>query len=239
MSPEPGAGPSLWVGRSGISPTEVKLSGAPAIVNKIVNNVANKPETCLFHDELPAGTVREAGMSFVPRRVVTATDSHGRSYFLLDGPAGNVSEQPGRGLTFHELWITDGPLASNEGTADAAAVPVEHHPPLGGSRIRIVEFLPDHQHVSGEAAADFAAIGADDRVIGDADDGRHRNDTVDYNIILSGEIYACTDAGELLLRPGDVLIQRGTKHTWHNRGDVPCIFASIMISAEPLRVQSA
>lgn len=173
-------------------------------------------------------------MSFAPRRIVTATDPQGRSYFLLDGPAGNVLDQPGRGLTFHELWITDGPLASNEGTVDAAAVPVEHHPPHGGSRIRIVEFLPDKQRVRGEAAADFAAVSASERVIGDADEGMHRNDTVDYNIILQGEIYARTDAGELLLRPGDVLVQRGTKHTWHNRGDVPCVFASIMISAEPL-----
>ncbi|HEX4297043.1 MAG TPA: cupin domain-containing protein [Devosia sp.] len=173
-------------------------------------------------------------MGFSPRRIVTATDPDGRSYFMIDGPAGNVLEQPGRGLTFHEMWITDGPLASNAGTADAAAVPVEHHPPHGGSRIRIVEFLPDTQRESGQAAADFAAVGASERVVGDVDDGMHRNDTVDYNIILRGEIHACTDAGELLLRAGDVLIQRGTKHTWRNRSDSPCIFASIMISAEPL-----
>ena len=55
------------------------------------------------------------------RRAVTATDSDGRSYFVLDGEAGAVLEQPGRGLVFHELWVTEGPLASNEGIDDAAA----------------------------------------------------------------------------------------------------------------------
>ena len=62
----------------------------------------------------------------------------------------------------------------------------------------------------------------------------HRNETVDYNIILKGEIHAKTDAGEVLLRAGDVLIQRGTAHTWHNRSAAPCVFASIMVSAGPL-----
>ena len=62
----------------------------------------------------------------------------------------------------------------------------------------------------------------------------HRNDTVDYNIVLSGEIHACTDAGEVLLRSGDVLIQRGTNHTWRNRGTETCVFAAVMVSAETL-----
>lgn len=178
-------------------------------------------------------------MSVSVRRVVTATNDVGQSYFLLDGPAGNVLEQPGRGLTFHELWVTDGPLANNEGVEDAAAGPVIHHPPNGGSRIRIVEFLPDEQRMAGQSGADFAAIDASNRLVGDtADDGMHRNDTVDYNIVLSGEIYARTDLGEVLLRAGDVLIQRGTNHTWHNRSSEPCVFASILVSAEPLRVHS-
>ncbi len=177
-------------------------------------------------------------MSFSARRVVTATDAVGASYFLIDGPAGNILDQPGRGLSFHELWMTDGPLASNEGMADAAAGPILHHPPHAGSRLRIVEFLPDEQQLAEHSQQDFATIGATDRLVGHADAGMHRNDTVDYNIIISGEIYAKTDAGEVLLHPGDVLIQRGTNHTWHNRGKVPCIFASVMISANPLGVRA-
>ena len=169
------------------------------------------------------------------RRVVTATAEDGTSYFMLDGPAGAVSNQMGRGLTFHELWVTEGPLASNLGSEDAAVRPVEHHPPPGGSLLRIVEFLPDEMQDLSRANEDFAAIGGSGlRVENAADASMHRNDTVDYNIILSGEIYAKTDAGERLLRPGDVLIQRGTSHTWHNRSAVPCVYASVMVSAEPV-----
>ena len=94
------------------------------------------------------------------RRVVTATDSDGRSYFLLDGEAGATLEQPGRGLVFHELWVTEGPLASNEGIDDAAAGPVEHHPPPAGTRIRVVEFHPDDRHDAEAVQADFEAIDA-------------------------------------------------------------------------------
>lgn len=169
------------------------------------------------------------------RRVVTATDEDGRSYFLSDGEAGAVLDQPGRGLTFHELWVTDGPRASNVGTADAGARPVEHHPPDGGTRFRIVEFLPDSEQEADRATQDFEKIKATQTLAGDEDDpSMHRNDTVDYNIVLSGQIYAKTHAGEVLLRPGDVLIQRGTTHTWHNRSAETCVFASIMVSAEPL-----
>ena len=169
------------------------------------------------------------------RRVVTANDDDGRSYFWIDGPAGSVLDQPGRGLTFHELWATDGPLASNEGGEDTGARPVEHHPTHGGTRFRIVEFLPDEAQQEALADADFAELNADDIRTDDGDDPTmHRNETVDYNIILRGEIYAKTDAGEVLLRAGDVLIQRGTAHTWHNRSGAPCVFASIMVSAEPL-----
>lgn len=174
------------------------------------------------------------------RRVVTATNEAGQSYFMVDGPAGNVSRQPGRGLVFHELWVTGGPLANNEGSLDSAAGPVEHHPPVGGSRVRIVEFMPDSQQNAALANDDFAAIGALTTLVGDQNDvSMHRNETVDYNIIIRGEIFAKTDLGELLLKPGDVLIQRGTSHTWHNRSNEPCVFASVMVSAAPLRGASA
>ncbi len=168
------------------------------------------------------------------RRVVTATGPHG-SYFMIDGPAAAVSDQMGRGLAFHELWVTDGPLASNEGTADAGARPVAHHPPDGGTLLRIVEFLPDEEQVADQADMDFDRIGGGNLRVGDeSDPSMHRNQTVDYNVVLSGEIFAKTDAGELLLRPGDVLVQRGTAHTWHNRSSEPCVFLSVMVSAHPL-----
>jgi mannose-6-phosphate isomerase-like protein (cupin superfamily) len=169
------------------------------------------------------------------KRVVTANTDDGRSYLLHDGPPEQIVEQPGRALTFFELWETDGPLASNVGTEDAGSRPVRHHPPQGGTRFRIVELLPDHQQQAEAVDTDFDNIDAPDiQVEGAKDPTMHRNETTDYNIILSGEVVAVTDEAETLLKAGDVLIQRGTAHTWHNRSNAPCVFASVMVSAAPL-----
>ncbi|MEP3278267.1 MAG: cupin domain-containing protein [Stappiaceae bacterium] len=173
-------------------------------------------------------------MAFSVKRVVTANDEFGKSYFLHNDVAQTVVVQPGRQLTFHELWETDGPLASNIGTEDTALRPISHHPPVGGTRFRIVELMPDKVENAGAVAEDFSLIEASDiQVKGAKDPTMHRNESVDYNIILSGEVVAVTDREETLLRAGDVLIQRGTAHTWHNRSQTPCVFASVMVSAEP------
>lgn len=168
------------------------------------------------------------------RRVVTTTNTDGKSEFLFDADSTSILEQPGRGLTFFELWETDGPEADLTSSEDAAERPIRHHPPKGGSRFRIVEFQPDEIQQPEIADKDFAALDASQIVVDDAEDASmHRNETVDYNIILQGEIYAVTDAGETLLKQGDVLVQRGTAHTWHNRSGKPCLFASVMVSASP------
>jgi hypothetical protein len=173
-------------------------------------------------------------MAHSVKRVVTANDKNGKSYFLFNGIADTVIEQPGRQLTFHELWESDGPLASNESTEDAAKRPISHHPPVGGTRFRIVELMPESESDAHSVADDFSRISAPDiQVEGSDDPTMHRNETVDYNIIISGEVVAVTDMDETVLRAGDVLIQRGTAHTWHNRSDATCIFASVMVSAEP------
>ena len=64
--------------------------------------------------------------------------------------------------------------------------------------------------------------------------GFHKTDTIDYAIVLSGEIYALMDEGEALLKAGDVLIQRGTNHAWSNRTEQPCCIAFVLIDAEPV-----
>ena len=68
-----------------------------------------------------------------------------------------------------------------------------------------------------------------------ADPMMHKTSTVDYIIVLKGEIYAVMETGEKLLRAGDVLIQRGTNHSWSVRGNEPCIVAAVLVSAEPLK----
>ena len=167
------------------------------------------------------------------RRVVTGHRQDGTSCFLSGDLAEAAVKQVGRGLRFFELWETDGPLASNEGLDDAGKRPFSHHPPAGGTRFRIVEFLPDSEHDEASVSGDFESMDVV-RQVESNDPTMHRNETVDYNIILSGEIFAVTEEGEMLLRPGDVIIQRGTAHTWRNRSGRPCVFASVMVSAEPL-----
>ena len=82
----------------------------------------------------------------------------------------------------------------------------------------------------------FEAIGAREALDPDASrhPGMHRTHSVDYAIVLSGEIWAVMDEGETLLRAGDVLIQRGTNHAWSNRSTVPCLVAFILVGATPL-----
>jgi quercetin dioxygenase-like cupin family protein len=64
--------------------------------------------------------------------------------------------------------------------------------------------------------------------------GMHKTATVDYAIVLSGEIYAVMDEGETRLRAGDTLVQRGTNHAWSNRSETPCLVAFILVSASPV-----
>jgi mannose-6-phosphate isomerase-like protein (cupin superfamily) len=172
------------------------------------------------------------------RRVLTGHDSAGRSTFIADGLAPNVKEMASMpGLALTDLWETSGAPANNDGHADAAARPVHLEPPKNGTIVRIVEFPPDAQWRNqltdgGEA---FKSIGA-----GHAQDKRssdpmmHRTSTVDYIIVLKGEIHAVMETGETLLRAGDILVQRGTNHSWSVRGNEPCIVAAVLVNAKPL-----
>jgi hypothetical protein len=172
------------------------------------------------------------------RRVVTGHDAEGRSTFIADGLAPNVKEMkptfPGLALT--DLWETKGAPASNAGDADAAARPVHLEPPKNGTIVRIVEFPPDNTRPQdSDSHAGFKAIGAShaqDRR--SADPMMHKTSTVDYIIVLKGEIYAVMETGEKLLRAGDVLIQRGTMHSWSVRTPEPCIIAAILVNAAPV-----
>jgi hypothetical protein len=171
------------------------------------------------------------------RRVVTGHDARGRSVIVSDGPSPHVLALPGRpdfGLT--NLWVTDATPASNEGQADAAARPVVLEPPPGGSILRVVEFPPDKAPGGFDRKAAFAAMGADHAMDPDASrhPGMHKTSTVDYAIVLAGEIWALMDVGETLLKAGDCLVQRGTNHAWSNRSDQPCLVAFILIAARPL-----
>jgi hypothetical protein len=170
------------------------------------------------------------------RRVVTGHDKDGKSIFIADGKAPNILEMasmPGVALT--DLWRTKTSPASNSGSRDAAAGKIKLEPPESGTILRIVEFPADDAwRKKADAKTAFASIGAGgapDHASGDP--MMHTTATVDYIIVLKGEIYAILDKGEKLLKQGDVLIQRGTNHSWSVRTKEPCVIAALLIGAKP------
>jgi len=171
------------------------------------------------------------------RRVVTGHDRDGKSIFIVDGKAPNILEMksmPGVALT--DLWRTKAAPASNSGNSDAAAGKIKLEPPENGTIVRIVEFPPDSTRPqSADGSAGFKAIGAghvqDKR---SSDPMMHKTSTVDYIIVLKGEIHAVMETGEKLLRAGDILVQRGTNHSWSVRSKEPCIVAAVLVSADPV-----
>ena len=172
------------------------------------------------------------------RRVVTGHNAQGRSVIASDGPSPHVLTLPGRpDFALTDLWVSDRAPASNAGSADAAKRRMSLEPPVTGTIFRIVEFPPDAAAGGGfDRAAAFRAMGASHAMDPDASrhPAMHRTDTVDYALVLSGEIWALMDEGETLLRAGDTLVQRGTNHAWSNRGDQPSLVAFILVSAAPL-----
>jgi mannose-6-phosphate isomerase-like protein (cupin superfamily) len=177
------------------------------------------------------------------RRIVTGHDDKGRSVVLSDAVSPHVLEnpvRPGRGLT--DLWRTDAVPASNAGDADAAARAVTLNPPEGGTVFRFFQINP----MSAEAdltpeererryAEAFSKMGAaDDRADTGRHPGMHKTQTVDYIVLLSGQVTLILDQGEVDLRPMDVVVQRGTAHAWENRGLEPAVLAGVLIAAEEL-----
>jgi naringenin degradation protein FdeH len=173
------------------------------------------------------------------RRIVTGHNARGRSVIVSDTPSPHtlsLIEEPALGLT--DLWVTSATPADNSGSADAAARPaITLEPPRGGTIFRVVEFPPDAATVGKldrtKLFEVMHASGAMDRE-GARHPGMHKTATVDYAIVLSGEIYAVMDEGETLMKAGDCLVQRGTNHAWSNRSQAPCLVAFVLVSANPL-----
>jgi mannose-6-phosphate isomerase-like protein (cupin superfamily) len=171
-----------------------------------------------------------------PRRVVTGHDEKGRAVVLIDGesPYTFFLEKAG-GLQLTEIWETRSAPADNAGGRDAADHERRIEPVGGGSVFRIIEYPPDSVRLKTLAPEFFRGMGA--RAADAATrrhPGMHKTDTIDYCVVLSGEIWAVLDDGEVLLRAGDCLVQRGTNHAWSNRSDEPCVIAFVLIAAKPV-----
>jgi mannose-6-phosphate isomerase-like protein (cupin superfamily) len=167
------------------------------------------------------------------RRIVTGHDATGKAIISLDGPAENVRVRAANGLTSTLLWAEDETPSDNSGDIDKADREIGVAPPDGGSVFRIVEFVPDDDSVSNEDMK--RELGLDPDSGGPVrHPGMHKTRSVDYAIVLSGEIDMLVDEDEVHLKAGDVIVQRGTNHAWANRGTEPCRIAFVLIDAKEL-----
>jgi len=169
------------------------------------------------------------------RRIVTGHDADGKAVVTSDTLATNIKQSPNRpGVVINNLWMTDKAPATITNEGDAAADIAGLEPPANGTVFRIIEFPPESTYIdkidSETAKAAFAEMGASHALDGDAPHPfMHATETVDYALCLTGEMYLVLDDSEVLMKPGDVCIQRATNHAWSNRADVPCLMAFVLI----------
>ena len=167
------------------------------------------------------------------RRLVSGVDASGKSLFTEDASPKSVRSVPERpGYYAHEVWVTPGaPIRLSEGDLTGQVKTVA--PGNGGSILRVIDFPPEPKDPAERdrvMRATFAKLYKD---AGHHPDGRHpgmhETESIDYALVLSGELFAVMETGETLLKAGDVLIQRGTNHAWSNRSDGPCRIAFVLI----------
>jgi quercetin dioxygenase-like cupin family protein len=144
-------------------------------------------------------------MDRVPRRVVTGHDPHGVSVFASDGPVPAARTAPD-GALFYEIWATGATPAPLDAVAPDPTLCALSVPPVpGGTKIRVNEFPPG--------------------VVSPV----HRTQSVDYGIVLAGEVVLVLDDSETVLRAGDVVVQRGTSHRWENRSAAAARVAFVLV----------
>jgi quercetin dioxygenase-like cupin family protein len=147
-------------------------------------------------------------MAFQVRRVITGHDASGRAIVTIDEVSTNVfSGRPG--ATACNVWTTDSSPANNDGAADEGLRKVGTTL-KDGTIFRIIEFAP------GLAPRN------------------HRTDSIDYIVVMAGEIDMELDGSVVHLQAGDVMVQRGTIHNWVNRGTAPCVLAVVLVDAKPV-----
>jgi quercetin dioxygenase-like cupin family protein len=153
------------------------------------------------------------------RRIVTGHDANGRAMVATDETFGTTASPTRPGISRVEVWSTDKmPADNSEGTAGDAQRTgfVKRYNYVGngqGTVIRVTEFAPGSPKFM------------------------HRTETVDYAILLSGECDLELDDGKVVhMKPGDICVQRGTMHAWVNNGDVPAVFAFVLIDADPVEM---
>jgi mannose-6-phosphate isomerase-like protein (cupin superfamily) len=158
------------------------------------------------------------------RRIVIGLDDEGKSSIVSDGLT--QTRLITGAFTRNDIWQATSvptPVMAENTLGDKAVIP----PPPRGYTYNITAFPPDSEwdYEAGYAQA-LAEAGAE----GSGIPGMHETETVDIVTIISGELWVVVETGETLLKPGDTLVQRGTRHAWRNRGDVPAVMVAIQIA---------
>jgi mannose-6-phosphate isomerase-like protein (cupin superfamily) len=164
------------------------------------------------------------------RRVVTG-HRDGKAVVLFDSAAPNQKLRQASGLVSTLVWVTDESPADVSGVGDRSLREIGVPPPPSGTIFRIVDFPPDAGGRSREAI--LKEMGVSDHG-GARHAAMHRTRSIDYAIVIEGEIDMLLDDAEVHLTAGDVLVQQGTNHAWVNRGPTPCRMAFVLIDAKEI-----
>ena len=170
------------------------------------------------------------------RRVVTGHDKNGKSIVVLDGPpARSIGEDVG-GL--FELWNTDGNIINTQDNIDRADDEIILSPPSNDSKFRYFQINPTPEGIPMDIMQDIAAdafekIGAaHHRIDTTKHPAMHKTETIDYIILLKGDVTLILDQEEVDIKPFDVVVQRGTNHAWVNNGSDPALLIAVLIDSE-------
>jgi mannose-6-phosphate isomerase-like protein (cupin superfamily) len=151
------------------------------------------------------------------QRIVTGFDPAGQPAVLFEGTAPTVLDF-GKFVTT-ELWVTDSTPPDTTADEDTSLRVWNLEPPARGTAFRLVKVLPE-----GEIPAAVADAGDPEFL------AAHATDTIDYVVVLSGQVTMIIGDREITLHPGDSVVQRCTPHDWQNRGDLPCLLAGVLVS---------
>lgn len=168
-----------------------------------------------------------------PVRRIVVVDENDRSRCIADGPSPDVRTDPARpGFAATRIWVSDRTPPRLKGLRESLHLPHALEPPRGGSVCRVVTFPPDDTYKgkvgAKEVRAYFAAMGSPGASTYSREAPHpymQKTRTLDFCLVLEGEITLVLDTGEVPLKAGDTVVQRGTNHAWSNRSSKPCVVA--------------
>lgn len=163
------------------------------------------------------------------RRIVTGVNAQGKAVVVQDGPAPKTNSRPAISVEGAMIWVTDETPVDLSGYDDPTFREIGVAPPEGGSIIRVVDFLAQPDEIDNEAFLKEMGLSADH---GGGHAFMHRTKSIDYAIVMEGEIDMLLDEGEVHVKAGDILIQRGTNHAWVNRSGKTCRIVFVLIDAQ-------